>query len=62
MSDISVCDPINGILFKGHSINDLKATFPKAIEGKDTEPLPEGLFWLLMTDKKPTNEQVEEVR
>lgn len=31
MSDISVCDPQDGILFKQHSINDLKANFPKAI-------------------------------
>jgi len=38
-SDISVCDPINGLLLKGHSIPELKKNFPKAIKGEDTEPL-----------------------
>jgi len=31
-SDISVCSPDTGILFKGKSIPDLKATFPTVVE------------------------------
>ena len=50
-SDISVCDPEKGITFKGVSIPQLKNEYPTA--EKNGEPLPEGLFYLLLTSEKP---------
>ncbi|KAG8906050.1 citrate (Si)-synthase [Tulasnella sp. 403] len=45
-----------GIRFRGHTIPDIQKALPKAPGGN--EPLPEGLFWLLLTGEIPTEEQV----
>lgn len=45
-----------GIRFRGKTIPDIQEALPKAPGG--TEPLPEGLFWLLVTGEIPTQEQV----
>lgn len=45
-----------GIRFRGKSIPEIQAALPKAPGG--SEPLPEGLFWLLLTGEVPTQEQV----
>ena len=45
-----------GIRFRGKSIPECQEALPKAPGG--SEPLPEGLFWLLLTGEIPTQEQV----
>ncbi|KAG5366576.1 2-methylcitrate synthase [Yarrowia sp. B02] len=53
----SVLDPEEGIRFRGLTIPDLQKQLPHAPGGK--EPLPEGLFWLLLTGEIPTDAQVK---
>lgn len=45
-----------GIRFRGKSIPECQELLPKAPGGN--EPLPEALFWLLVTGEVPTQEQV----
>ncbi|CAG8441092.1 3849_t:CDS:2 [Acaulospora morrowiae] len=52
----SVLDPEEGIEFRDLTIDECREKLPKAEGGK--EPLPEGLFWLLLTGEVPTEEQV----
>ncbi|KAI4798899.1 hypothetical protein KUCAC02_020417 [Chaenocephalus aceratus] len=54
--ETSVLDPDEGIRFRGYSIPECQGLLPKAPGGE--EPLPEGLFWLLITGQVPTEEQV----
>jgi len=51
--------PDEGIRFRGKTIPELKEALPKAPGG--SEPLPEGLFWLLVTGEVPTAEQVADL-
>lgn len=48
-----------GIRFRGKTIPECQSLLPKAPGG--SEPLPEGLFWLLVTGEIPTQEQVAEL-
>ncbi|KAH8831265.1 citrate synthase [Flagelloscypha sp. PMI_526] len=57
--DGSVLDANEGIRFRGKTIPEIQAELPKAPGG--TEPLPEALFWLLVTGEVPTQEQVTEL-
>ncbi|KAF8199487.1 citrate synthase [Pholiota molesta] len=57
--DGSVLDPEEGIRFRGKTIPEIQKLLPKAPGG--SEPLPEGLFWLLVTGEIPTHEQVAEL-
>lgn len=52
----SVLDADEGIRFHGYSIPDCQKLLPAAEGGE--EPLPEGLYWLLLTGEIPTKEQV----
>ena len=52
----SVLDSEEGIRFRGKTIPECQAELPKAPGG--SEPLPEALFWLLVTGEVPTQEQV----
>ncbi|KAK4130932.1 citrate synthase [Trichocladium antarcticum] len=52
----SVLDAEEGIRFRGKTIPECQELLPKAPGGK--EPLPEGIFWLLLTGEVPTEEQV----
>ena len=45
-----------GIRFRGKTIPECQQLLPKAPGG--SEPLPEALFWLLVTGEVPTQEQV----
>ncbi|PFH46816.1 hypothetical protein AMATHDRAFT_7388 [Amanita thiersii Skay4041] len=54
--DGSVLDAEEGIHFRGKTIFECQELLPKAPGG--LEPLPEGLFWLLVTGEIPTQEQV----
>jgi len=55
--ETSVLDPNEGIRFRGKTITECQAELPKAKGGE--EPLPESLFWLLVTSQVPTQQQVE---
>merc|ERR1719495_798314 len=56
VTETSVLDPDEGIRFRGYSIPECQKLLPKAPGGE--EPLPEGLFWLLLTGDVPTQAQV----
>ncbi|KAF1810046.1 mitochondrial citrate synthase-like protein precursor [Eremomyces bilateralis CBS 781.70] len=55
----SVLDSEEGIRFRGKTIPDCQELLPKGPGGN--EPLPEGLFWLLLTGEVPTEQQVREL-
>ncbi len=59
VTETSVLDPEEGIRFRGYTIPDCQEMLPKAPGG--SEPLPEGLFWLLMTGEVPNEQQTEAV-
>ena len=50
-------DAEEGIRFRGLSIPECQQQLPKAQGGE--EPLPEALYWLLVTGEVPTQEQVK---
>merc|ERR1712025_877222 len=56
VTETSVLDTEEGIRFRGHTIPECQELLPKAPGGQ--EPLPEGLFWLLLTGDIPSEEQV----
>jgi citrate synthase len=56
-TETSLLDVEEGIRFRGYSIPELQEKLPSALNGE--EPLPEGLFWLLLTGEVPTKEQVD---
>ncbi len=56
VTETSELDANEGIRFRGYSIPELKKRLPK-LEG-DTEPLPEGIFYLMLTGEIPTYEEV----
>jgi len=55
--ETSQLDAQKGIRFRGKSIPELKELLPKAPDCK--EPLPEGLFHLMLTGEVPTQEDVQ---
>lgn len=59
MCETSALDPEEGIRFRGYSIPELQKVLPK-VEA-DGEPLPEGVFYLMLMDQLPTNEDVKEL-
>lgn len=56
VSETSLLDAKEGIRFRGYSIPDLQKQLPKAPGG--TEPLPEGLFYLMLIGELPDEEAV----
>jgi len=54
--ETSQLDPVEGIRFRGYSIPELKEKLPKVAGGN--EPLPEGLFWLMLVGEIPTDSEV----
>jgi len=56
----SKLDPQEGIRFRGYSIPELQELLPKAQAGG--EPLPEGLFYLMLMDELPTKEDVKYIQ
>ncbi len=59
ITETSKLDPIEGIRFRGFSIPELRQQLPKA-KGS-SEPLPEGLFYLLLIGEIPTEEDVKNI-
>jgi citrate synthase len=56
VSETSLLDAQEGIRFRGFSIPELQVKLPKANGG--SEPLPEGLFYLMLVGELPTEEDV----
>jgi citrate synthase len=59
VSETSLLDAQEGIRFRGYSIPELQAQLPKAEGGN--EPLPEGLFYLMLIGELPTEEDVHHI-
>lgn len=57
VTETSLLDAEEGIRFRGYSIPELRDLLPKADGG--IEPLPEGLFYLMLVGELPTKEDVE---
>jgi citrate synthase len=59
VTETSLLDAQEGIRFRGYSIPELQATLPKAPGGG--EPLPEGLFHLMLLGELPNQEDAENI-
>jgi len=59
VTETSALDPYDGIRFRGFNIPELREKLPKAPGGE--EPLPEGIYYLLLTGDLPTEDNVREV-
>lgn len=59
VTETSKLDPEEGIRFRGYSIPELMEKLPKAPGG--AEPLPEGIFYLMLMGELPTEEDVQTV-
>lgn len=59
ITETSLLDSNEGIRFRGFSIPELREKLPHAEGG--SEPLPEGLFYLMLTGDVPTQEDVEHI-
>lgn len=57
VSETSLLDAQEGIRFRGYTIPELQEQLPKSPNG--TEPLPEGLFHLMLLNELPTEENVQ---
>ncbi len=57
--ETSALDPMEGIRFRGFTIPELQEKLPKAPGGE--EPIPEGIFYLLLTGEMPGEEDVREI-
>ena len=55
VSETSLLDSQEGIRFRGYSIPELQEKLPKAKKG--SEPLPEGLFYLMLIGELPTDDE-----
>jgi citrate synthase len=59
LTETSKLDPNEGIRFRGYSLPELQEKLPKL--DPDGEPLPEGLFYLMMIGEIPSLEDVENI-
>lgn len=59
VSETSLLDAHEGIRFRGYSIPELQEKLPKAKGG--SEPLPEGLFYLMLINELPSEEDVNTI-
>ena len=57
--ETSLLDSDEGIRFRGFSIPELQKKLPKAPSG--TEPLPEGIFFLMLTGEVPTDSDIRDL-
>src|ERR1700712_1015473 len=56
VTETSLLDAQEGIRFRGYTIPELREKLPKAPGG--SEPLPEGLFYLMLVGELPTEDDV----
>ncbi|GAO41276.1 citrate (Si)-synthase, eukaryotic [Flavihumibacter petaseus] len=59
VSETSLLDAHEGIRFRGYTIPELQEKLPKAKGG--SEPLPEGIFYLMLFDELPSEEDMNEM-
>ena len=59
VTETSAVDSQEGIRFRGYTIPEIRERLPKVAGGE--QPLPEALFYLLLTGEIPTDEQTAEV-
>lgn len=59
VTETSKLDPEEGIRFRGYSIPELREKLPKATG--DSEPLPEGIFYLMLMGELPSEDDVLQV-
>lgn len=59
VTETSLLDAQEGIRFRGYSIPELQQKLPKALEGG--EPLPEGLFYLMLLGELPNDDDVNHI-
>ena len=59
VTETSLLDAQEGIRFRGYSIPELQEKLPKAPGGG--EPLPEGLFYLMLVGELPSEEDVNHI-
>lgn len=59
VSETSLLDAQEGIRFRGYTIPELREKLPKSAKG--SEPLPEGLFYLMLIGELPTKEDATHV-
>ncbi len=59
ITETSLLDSNEGIRFRGYSIPELREKLPRAEGGK--EPLPEGLFYLMLVGDIPSKEDVDHI-
>src|SRR5437764_179592 len=57
VTETSLLDAQEGIRFRGYTIPELQEKLPKAPGG--IEPLPEGLFHLMLLNELPTDEDAQ---
>ena len=57
VTETSLLDAQDGIRFRGYSIPELQQKLPKAPDG--SEPLPEGLFLLMLLGELPTDDDTQ---
>lgn len=59
VTETSLLDSDEGIRFRGYSIPELREKLPHLPEGH--EPLPEGVFFLMLMDRIPSEDEVHQV-
>lgn len=59
VTETSLLDAQDGIRFRGYSIPELRENLPKAEGG--TEPLPEGLFYLMLVGSLPSDDDAQHI-
>jgi len=59
VTETSLLDAQEGIRFRGYSIPEIQQKLPKASGG--SEPLPEGLFFLMLIGDLPDEKDVQEL-
>jgi citrate synthase len=59
VTETSLLDPQEGIRFRGYSIPEIQQKLPKVSGG--SEPLPEGLFYLMLLGELPDEKDVHEL-
>lgn len=59
VTETSLLDAQDGIRFRGYSIQELQQNMPKTESGN--EPLPEGLFYLMLVGEWPSEQDVQRI-